>query len=105
MTEEGVSDPPDYVREFLATVHGYDVNAPEICLEDDGDLGFDWLLSDADLSVSLSPTGRMAWSALISGWSAHGKAQWPEWPDELVQAFARLQAAALAEFQAARRKA
>ena len=65
--------------------------APEIRLEDDGDLGFDWDVSrEVTVTASLSPTGRVAWSALIGEWKAHGHFDLPSWSSEFNDAMTKL---------------
>lgn len=61
--------------------------APEVCYENDGDLGFDWNLSrNYVVSASLSSTGRVAWSALLGETKGHGRFEVgvEEWPSEFA---------------------
>jgi len=54
------------VAEFLKLLP--DVNAPEIALEEDGDLCFDWWGRDGgSFSASLREDGNVSWSGLWNG--------------------------------------
>jgi hypothetical protein len=51
----------------LLEILGWDAPAPEILLEDDGDISLDWEL---DISVSINRAGGVSWATL--GPSRHG---------------------------------
>ena len=80
------------VRNLLARLPFPDaLPAPEIVMEDDGDLGFDWDVSrDVSVTASLSPSGRIAWAALIGDWKAHGHFELPSWSPEFNDAMTQL---------------
>lgn len=80
--------PTDYTRLFLGTLRDYDwLEAPEVTLEQDDDVGFDWFRADGGtVSAHISATGRAGWAALIGSYKSTGCFQWPEWPSELETA-------------------
>lgn len=64
---------------------------PEVLIEDDGDLCFDWdARRDATVSASLTADGWVRWAALVGDWKAHGTFQLPSWSDEFNEALTRL---------------
>jgi hypothetical protein len=87
---------PDFVRAFLEKLHTFDwLEAPQACIEQDGDVGFDWSTSpQAMVSAHISATGRAGWAALIGDYKSRGTFQWPDWPDELTTALEKVMQAA-----------
>src|SRR5262245_41845915 len=62
--------PPTHpIAAFLKAIASYDLGAPEIVLEEDSDVAFDW---GNQLTVSLSVEGRIGWAALIPPLKSHG---------------------------------
>lgn len=65
--------------------------APEILIESDGSLAFDWDRSRyASVSVSLEEDGNCGWAALIGDWKAHGRFTLPAQSQEFIDAMIRL---------------
>lgn len=60
--------------------------APEVLVEADGDLGFDWTDSGATVSASLRDDGMVRWAALIGDYRAHGHFQLPTWSEPFNRA-------------------
>lgn len=81
----------DFIRKFLVRANEFrDIPSPEVRIEEDGDICFDWLEGGCDLSASVSETGRVAWSAIIKDYRNHGVFQLPEWSDEFDKALSKL---------------
>lgn len=77
------------IRPLLEAINSLPENlfAPEVVLEEDGDICFDWQeASDCVLSISLSAGGRVGWSALIKDYKSSGHGFLPELPDGLKEA-------------------
>lgn len=91
--EPASSPAPDFTRLFLTTLKSFDwLEAPEVILEEDGDIGFDWNVGKACISAHLSANGRGGFAALVGEYRATGTFQLPEWPDELTHALKLLMA-------------
>lgn len=52
--------------EFAATLP-YDVELPEVSIDPDGELAFDWVIEGSLLSVSVGETGRVTYAAELGG--------------------------------------
>ena len=75
MTEHGL------VTLFLKQLS--DIETPEICLEEDGELGFDWFnASNCTITASLNVSGRVSWAALLPNEKGYGHFTLPEWPQD-----------------------
>ena len=66
------------VAEFLKCLP--DMESPEVLLEEDGDICFDWHKNvNCTISASLRDDGRVAWSALLPSGPVHGSFTLPNW--------------------------
>lgn len=68
------------------------LEAPEVILEEDGDIGFDWHMGTACISAHVSANGRGGFAALVGDYRSTGTFQLPEWPDDLTHALKLLMA-------------
>ena len=76
MTEHGL------VTQFLEHVAG--IGSPKICLEEDGELAFDWhKATNCTITASLNSSGRIGWSALLPHEKGHGHFTLPSWSKDL----------------------
>jgi hypothetical protein len=93
---------PDFTRAFIERLSHFDwLSAPEVVLEPDGDIGFDWCAAKGiTISAHISATGRAGWASLINGQTTHGSFQWPDWPDALTEALRAYEDAADAALRA-----
>jgi hypothetical protein len=76
----------NWLKLFLSKLP--DLPAPEVRVEEDGDLCCDW----DGLSVSVSDAGRVGWAALWDEHKSHGHFQLPDWPEwfmEIIQGYAQ----------------
>lgn len=81
---------PHRVADFLQKLP--DMASPEVCLEDDGDIGFDWFGPDSNvvLSAHIGRNGNGGWSALIGDYKSFGRFSLDaEWPDDFLEALRR----------------
>ncbi len=78
------------VRSLLTKIHT-DMECPEVRLEEDGDIGFDWDHSrDCTISAHVNDDGRVGWAALIGEYRTHGRFNLPQdCPAEFVDAMQR----------------
>lgn len=65
----------NWLKLFLSKLP--DLSAPEILLEEDGDLCCDW----DGLTVSVSDAGRVGWAALFGDHKSSGHFMLPDWPE------------------------
>jgi hypothetical protein len=75
---------------FIAALPA-DMAPPEVSIDPDGEVAFDWCLDDAMLSVSLGPTGRLTYAWDIENGpksdSAHFVGQIPKTLAEAIRRF------------------
>ena len=77
---------------FTKLAERSNLSAPEVALEEDGELGLDWEGGARHaLTLSLRRDGRVSYAALLGEEAMHGHFQWPDWPEDfqrLLQRFA-----------------
>lgn len=68
------------------------VPAPEVGLDPDGEISFEWIVSkNKQLVVSLSPDGLLSYAGIYGRASKHGKEQFDDTvPQEIISAIRRL---------------
>ena len=90
--QDAAFDAHGFVRNLLSRLPFPDcLPAPEIIVEDDGELSFDWDIgARATVTVSLSAVGVVRWAALIDDWKASGHFSLPSWSPEFNEAMTRL---------------
>lgn len=77
----------DSLIALLAEANAHDINAGEVVLEDDGDIGIDWgERSSCVIGAHVNASGGIGFAALIDGWKAHGSSE-THIPDDLIIAF------------------
>lgn len=75
--EDGV-DPATLVSAMdFAYLLPADVSRPEISIDPDGEVAFDWGNEDGIVSVSVGPTGRLVYAAELGGRPTSGTEQLP----------------------------
>lgn len=79
---------PHPVAAFLKRLTDFDIEAPQVLLESDGDIGFDWELDrGVSLSMHIGTDGNGGWAALIGEHKSHGRFMVSgEWPEDLLTA-------------------
>lgn len=81
----------NYTYEFIAKLAKFDwLSAPEVSLESDGDVGFDWLTRRGTVSAHIRENGRAGYAALVNGCGSYGSFQWPDWPEALTEALRKV---------------
>lgn len=78
------------LKAVLALAKEANVYAPEIIIEEDGELGMDWYVGKGyTMTVIVGDAGRISWAALLGEWKARGNCQLQ--PDAALRdAFQRL---------------
>lgn len=52
--------------ETLRKILSWDLPAPAIMLEDDGEIELEWLISESTVALSIGPSGNVNWAILHS---------------------------------------
>jgi hypothetical protein len=77
------------LTDFLRLTSDLDLPPPEVLVEEDGDLCFDWSHAPRHtVSVSVNPRGYIGWAAVVGDWVGHGTCYWSA-SDELTEALRR----------------
>ena len=77
------------VMAFLRGIDARDLPSPEVCLEADGAVGFDWWsVSGGMMSASVTSAGVVPWAFTVGETKGHGRFDVDDvWPDAFLGAF------------------